>query len=130
MRTRTTRQGSRTLRIVLAILLATISASLGCRREPSESESTSQKAKTHTVTGTVVSVNLKLGEARIAHDEIPGFMEAMTMPFPVADPSELAKLKPGDQIRATLVPANPFYRLEHVVIVKRADEAENDGGTP
>jgi protein SCO1 len=34
----------------------------------------------------------------IAHEAIPNYMEAMTMPFKVKEPSELAGLRPGDNI--------------------------------
>lgn len=38
----------------------------------------------------------------VAHEDIPGFMDAMTMSFEVNKPSLLHKLKPGDHIRFTL----------------------------
>ncbi len=119
----TPRAGSCLRWLMLWVLVVANAASVGCRSHPQEDGTTSHEKKARTVTGTVVSVDLKLGEATIAHDEIPGFMEAMTMPFPVADPAELGSLRPGDHIRASLVPANPFYRLEHVVIEKRAGGA-------
>ncbi|MBU6402539.1 MAG: copper-binding protein, partial [Verrucomicrobia bacterium] len=39
----------------------------------------------------------------IQHEAIPGYMEAMTMPFPVKDPKELAGLHPGDRVEFRLV---------------------------
>ena len=38
----------------------------------------------------------------VAHEDIPGFMDAMTMSFEVNKPSLLHNLKPGDHIRFTL----------------------------
>ena len=38
------------------------------------------------------------GKAVIRHETIPGYMDAMTMPFNVRQPDELKSLKPGDQI--------------------------------
>ena len=38
----------------------------------------------------------------IAHDDIPGFMRAMTMSFEVRDPALLAQLTPGERVRFTL----------------------------
>ena len=38
----------------------------------------------------------------IAHEDIPGFMDAMTMSFEVDKPSLLQVLKPGDHIYFTL----------------------------
>ncbi|HZR19413.1 MAG TPA: SCO family protein [Verrucomicrobiae bacterium] len=36
--------------------------------------------------------------AIIAHEPVPGYMDAMTMPFPVKNPNELSGLQPGDPI--------------------------------
>lgn len=49
------------------------------------------------VTGVVAS-GLQNGTIRIAHEDIPGFMPAMTMPFYVSDPAEAAALQPGDVV--------------------------------
>lgn len=45
-------------------------------------------------------------ESRIAvvrHEEIKGWMEAMTMDFPVPDAAQYAKLREGAKIRATVL---------------------------
>jgi protein SCO1/2 len=39
----------------------------------------------------------------LSHEAIPGFMEAMAMPFSVQDRKELAGLKPGDRVSFRLV---------------------------
>jgi Cu/Ag efflux protein CusF len=39
----------------------------------------------------------------IAHDEIKGYMDAMTMSFAVKDENVLRELKSGDRAQATLV---------------------------
>lgn len=54
------------------------------------------------LTGTVFKVEPEKERIFIAHDEIPGFMKAMTMPFPVSDRELLDSLKPGDKVEATL----------------------------
>jgi Cu/Ag efflux protein CusF len=38
----------------------------------------------------------------VEHEEIKGFMEAMTMGYKVDPPSLLAKLKVGDNVRFTI----------------------------
>ena len=38
----------------------------------------------------------------IAHEDIPGFMPAMTMSFEVRDPALLEKFTPGERVRFTL----------------------------
>ena len=54
------------------------------------------------MTGTVVSVDLRSHQAVIQHGDIPGFMDAMTMPYLVKNDSELRKVAAGDQIVADL----------------------------
>jgi protein SCO1/2 len=54
----------------------------------------------HRVTGLVVGVS---GDTvSVAHDEIPGYMAAMTMPFTLANPAEGASFAPGDRVRFDL----------------------------
>src|SRR5262245_45966443 len=53
--------------------------------------------------GQVVSVTPNHQEAIIKHEEIKGFMPAMTMPYKVKEPGLLEHIAPGDLINATLV---------------------------
>lgn len=50
------------------------------------------------VRGVIVSVNAPDKTVRIQHEEIPGYMDAMTMPFDVKDTNELVGLNPGDAV--------------------------------
>jgi Cu/Ag efflux protein CusF len=52
--------------------------------------------------GDVVQVDLPGHLAKIKHEKIEGWMEAMTMDYPVKDPHELESLKAGDHITATV----------------------------
>lgn len=49
--------------------------------------------------------------ATIKHEKIEGWMEAMTMDFPVPDAAEWAKLKEGATIRATVLTNDLHYWL-------------------
>ncbi len=66
--------------------------------------------------GVVLSVDAARKSASIRHEEIPGFMEAMTMDFPVKNAGDLAKLAPGAAITATLCqrPSDFEYWIEDV----------------
>ena len=57
----------------------------------------------YTLQGQVVSVAPNHQEATIKHEEIKGFMPAMTMPYKVKEPELLDLIAPGDLINATLV---------------------------
>jgi protein SCO1/2 len=53
--------------------------------------------------GKVVSVNKAQRQVTIAHERIPDFMDAMTMPFNVREDWAIEALAPGQTIEATLV---------------------------
>lgn len=55
----------------------------------------------HRVEGVVVEVSAN-DEVIVDHEAIPGFMEAMVMPFRVQDPTLLEGLEPGHRIDARL----------------------------
>jgi protein SCO1/2 len=55
----------------------------------------------------------------LRHDDIPGLMPGMTMPFEVADESEFRRLHPGDSLRAVYQVSRTRSRLAHVAVVGR-----------
>jgi len=77
----------------IALLLA------GCSQQAAKSTA---PTKTFQMRGEVMGVDVSGHTATIKHEDIPGFMGAMTMGYPVKDPAELAKLKTGEQITATV----------------------------
>ena len=81
------------------------------------SRSGGEEPRRYPLEGQVLSVEAETATARVAHEDIPGFMPAMTMPFSVRDPEGLAALRPGDRIRATLVVAEEEAWLERLEIV-------------
>jgi protein SCO1 len=57
----------------------------------------------------------------VNHEEIRGFMPAMTMPYTVKDPALLKPVQTGDVITADLiVDRDKNYWLEHVVVADRS----------
>jgi protein SCO1/2 len=103
-------------------LLFAILAVTGCH---SGSKADSQSAtdssyKVYKVRGKVVSTNAATGEVTLDHEAIPGFMDAMTMPYKLKDTSILAELHPGDGIAADLLVsqnADADLFLDHIVVV-------------
>jgi Cu/Ag efflux protein CusF len=71
--------------------------------------------------GKIVSVERTLRLATVEHEAIEGYMEAMTMSFPLKDARMAETLKPGDLIQATLVVAatGGQWWLEKVVIIDK-----------
>jgi protein SCO1 len=60
-------------------------------------------SKQYQLQGQILDVKPETNEVLVKHDDIPGFMPAMTMPYKVEDAKLLAGKQPGDLITATLV---------------------------
>jgi protein SCO1/2 len=82
------------------------------------------------VKGTVVEVDVAGRKVTVAHEDIPGFMPAMTMDFVVLekDAALLEHVGPGDEITATLVAPDSRYWLEDLVVVRKG--TPDPGATP
>jgi len=63
----------------------------------------SPKRQTYEVKGVVKEVNVERKKVKIAHETIPGYMEAMTMQFDVKDNSDLKALQAGDPVSFRMV---------------------------
>jgi protein SCO1 len=74
--------------------------------------------KRYPLRGNVLAKNPATNEVTVKHEDIPGFMPAMTMPYKVKDPAVVQELQPGDAIAADVVIANNGndYWLEDVRI--------------
>jgi protein SCO1/2 len=70
----------------------------------------------------------------VNQENIPGFMPAMSMPYPVKDAGALAQVQSGDQITADLVVNGKKYWLQNVVVTGGGDgpaaTATENGGPP
>ena len=75
---------------------------VGCKPAASATatggSSAAETPREYSVRGVVRRVEPERRSMVVKHEEIPGFMPAMTMPFDVKEPKELNGLKPGDQI--------------------------------
>ncbi len=60
------------------------------------------ETRTYELQGQVLAVRPETNEILVKHDDIKGFMPAMTMPYKVKDPALLKERAPGDLITATL----------------------------
>ncbi|MFN8091031.1 MAG: SCO family protein [Vicinamibacteria bacterium] len=103
---------------VLLLALAALGGG-GCRPEPARPAAGAPAR--HALHGRVVSVEKARRAVTIAHDDIPGFMPAMTMEFVVRerDAALLERVGAGDEITATLVVPDSRYWIEELVVVKR-----------
>jgi protein SCO1/2 len=101
-------------------LILSISLALTACRNSTDSAQPSQAAKRYQLKGKVVSVDRTAKKAKIDHEAIEGYMDAMTMDFPIHADWVWNDLNPGSEIRAELVVDNtgkdPYY-LENIGIV-------------
>jgi len=77
-----------------------------------------QAIKTYDGVGVVVSVDRDAGMVQIKHQDIKGYMTAMTMPFKAKRPSLLDGISVGDNVEFTL--RDDGYGVVLVRIEKKA----------
>lgn len=76
----------------------------------------SAEAKRYSLRGIIRGVDREKREITVDHENVPGFMEAMTMSFPVRDdPQVFDILNEGDRIEAKLVVDRGDYWLEEIL---------------
>lgn len=89
------------------VLVGTLLAS-GCQ----------SKTKHYELKGQVLDKNTATSEITVKHEDVPGFMPAMTMSYSVKDQNGFQQVEPGDAITAEVITANNGneYWLEHLRI--------------
>ncbi|SRR5579883_1282621 len=99
-----------TRRAILAAGPALLLAACGSRQE---------QGKRYPMQGEVKSLDPAGKTANIAAGTIPGWMEAMTMEYPVKPEAEFAKLHVGDHIQATVVVNDEKYYVTDVKVLPK-----------
>jgi protein SCO1 len=73
-------------------------------------------SKHYHLKGKIVSIDKQGKMLNVDSEAIPGFMDAMTMPYKVKPESELDKLHPGDVITADLLVQDEGAWLENITV--------------
>lgn len=103
-----------------AVLLAcALAAACGCCNGSSPAAA-KNGAKQYHVRGVVVSTNAAKGEITLDTDAIPGFMDAMVMPYKLKNAGIASEVHPGDTLTATLLASDTSDLLDQIVIVGQA----------
>ncbi|MGL4398964.1 MAG: SCO family protein [Luteolibacter sp.] len=76
-----------------------------------------EEARDFTVRGVVRETRPAKSQLIVKHEEIPGYMDAMTMPFQVRDPKILESVKAGDAITFQLHVTEEDHWIDGVKIV-------------
>jgi len=110
----------------LVIIVCTLSLG-GCRQKTnsesvpaSDQPASEANAKHYPVRGKIMTVDASHNEIVLDAAAIPGFMEAMTMPYKLKNPSIITELHPGDSITATLIATDKSDLLDEIVIIAQA----------
>lgn len=84
------------------------------------------KVQTFQVRGVVREIQEGGKVAIIRHEEIPGYMAAMTMPFDVKAPEEMAEVKPGDKVGFRMTVTETDGWIDQIKVLERgvAEEAK------
>ncbi len=98
---------------LLVLVVSACACLAGCSQVPEESG-----AQRYELKGKIVSFNKAQQQVVIQHEEVPGFMEAMTMPFTLREDSAYDVMRVGDRIQATLVVNDERTRLENPIITQ------------
>ncbi len=98
--------------IISALLFSAFLCLSACAGKPAAEE------KRYELKGKVVSVDRAKSEVLVEHEDIPGYMPAMTMEFPVRDAEALKVMEAGDRVQAALVVTDDAYWLDSIVVTK------------
>ena len=88
--------------------------------------------KRYPLRGQVTDKNVATNQITVDHEDIPGFMPAMTMPYKVEDPAAIEEVEPGDKIAAEVVVAKngTDYWLEDVRITDESGRKTTKAPAP
>jgi protein SCO1/2 len=109
------------------LLLTALLQVVGCGGGAPAYES-SAEARRYPITGVVRGVDAKGGQISVAHETIPGLMDAMTMSFPVKEPWAVGVATAGDRLSGTLVVDQGRSWIEGVSLSKPAAGEQATGG--
>src|SRR5258706_3400303 len=122
------------MRIFISLLLLMLTfwackTAVNSNQTSTNANQASANAKRFPFKGKVVSVNKAAKKAKIDHEAVEGYMEAMTMDFPIHADMVWDELTPGAQITADLVvdsSSKDGFWLENIVISSAAKPGQAD----
>ena len=94
------------------LVMVCVCFAMSCRRSGNE--------KRFDFKGKVVAVEPEKHSVTVAHEDVKGYMPAMTMPFAVRNESDLQILAKDDEITATLIVDGSHSWLEDLIISRQS----------
>jgi protein SCO1 len=111
------------------ICLATCLLLVGCSKSTqpaSQDSSQASSGKHYQLKGKVVSIDKQGKMLNVDSEAIPGFMDAMTMPYKVKPESKLDQLHPGDAVTGDLVVTDEGALLENITVTGHVGGTKNN----
>jgi protein SCO1 len=105
------------MRVVLFFVSCLVIASPGCGTKDGGD---SDAAHSYHIKGLVMALEPARKRIVLAHEEIPHFMKAMTMPIPVMDTTLLRGIEVGDSVKGILVVRKSGPVLDSLTVIARS----------
>jgi Cu/Ag efflux protein CusF len=106
------------LSLVLTMLGSCGSSGPVAGEDASNEKSAAGSVERYQLRGRVVQLEPENQAAVIEHDEIVGWMDAMTMTFPVPDKADWEKLSVGTQIHATVFVSDDGFHVGEIEVIQ------------
>lgn len=111
------------------LLIAALAVMAGCGRSTDSAFEASAQAARYPIAGVVRESDVKERRVTVAHESIPGFMDAMTMSFVVKEAWAVDVAKAGDRLTGTLIVDGARSWIEGVSLSKPPAGAVEGGAT-
>jgi protein SCO1/2 len=103
--------------------LAVLTLFLGCHQSPTSPSTSAANQKTFTIRGKILSTHD--ATVTLEGEDVPGFMEAMTMDYKVKNSTIASELHPGDRITAKVLAEKDGdeytnVQLDDIVVIAQA----------
>ena len=108
-------------RTILLSLIVAVTVVMSCGRQQTDE---SKPANFYHLKGQVVALDPASSLITIAHEKIPGFMEAMTMPFSVKDSVLFRGVKVGDSVRGVVAVRRLEIWMDSLTVVWKMPPSE------
>ena len=106
----------------MALLLSVAGCRHTCCPPPS---SQAEGTRIYQVRGVIREIKDDGRVAVIKHEEIPGFMAAMTMPFDVKEPAEILTTRPGDRVAFRMTVTETDGWIDRIEVLERGTPVDD-----
>jgi protein SCO1/2 len=102
------------LTVLCILTLAAVISALAVSRHNESNKNSAGHQRTFQVHGQIRAVDIAAKTVRISHEEIPDYMPAMTMPFPVKNEGVLKGFSAGENVQFELVVTENDSWISHI----------------